>query len=50
MLKYQKHLSSGKNATITEGTGNFAHCRLPMGKKNNILCVLRASVVKQNTR
>jgi len=25
----------------------FAHRRLPMGKKKNILCVLRVSVVKK---
>jgi hypothetical protein len=33
-------------ARITECTGFFAHRRIPMGKKINILCVLRVSVVK----
>ena len=37
------------SVSITEGIGTFAHRRLPMGKKKNLLCVLRASVVKNVT-
>jgi hypothetical protein len=49
MLKYKKILVLLSNSSITEGKGFFAHRRLPMGKKKNILCVLRVSVVKNIT-
>jgi len=43
----KKILDLESSAMTTEGTGFFTHRRLPMDKKSEILCVLRASVVKK---
>jgi hypothetical protein len=47
MREHKEILSSNKQSSISQNTGFFAHRRLPMGKKKNILWVLRVSVVKK---